>query len=276
MEIKNGINSIKTEIQNFKISHINNNKDNKKFLSIVDDNPNGKVVLNNLIRKNKKYQDLYELITLKTNNNNKEKILRGKRYLSEEKKSKNNSVTQLIKPKLSHIQQIKNLYNEIESFNNNHIRNLKSANSRMRNKSSSKQNIFDSLNIKTHFEKPLKTNRSNINMLENEKKNNFINLKKVNQMSQKNLLKNTIPKPKKRKFNDNDVKNWINQEKYGNGYKDNFYNEKKLNISDLMAFTRNADFVGSKNKLITQKNNSYRNSREYSNDNNVNFFEILK
>ena len=60
------------------------------------------------IKKNKKYQDLYDLITLKTNNNNKEKILREKRYLSEEKKSKNNSVTQLIKPKLSHIQQIKN------------------------------------------------------------------------------------------------------------------------------------------------------------------------
>ena len=50
---------------------------------------NGKEVLNNLIKKNKKYEDIYNLITLKTNNDNKQKILRGKRILSEDKKTNN-------------------------------------------------------------------------------------------------------------------------------------------------------------------------------------------
>ena len=270
MKQKNGLNSITNEINNFENLHI---LINKKHCPIEKLKSNGKEVLNNLIKKNKKYEDIYNLITLKTNNNNKQKILRGKRLLSEDKRInniKNKNLSYQINENKNHIKQIQNLFNEIELFQNSNMKNLRNTHSKSKNKSLTKKNIFDSLNINTHFERPLTSNRSNINLLGKDKKSTFNNLNINNKDNQKNVIKSKIPKPNKKIFNDNEVKKWINQEKYGNGYNDNFYNEKKLNISNLMSFTRNTQFGNLKRNYSngSSKNLSVRN---YNN----NYLEIL-
>ena len=272
MKQKNGLNSITNEINNFENLHI---LVNKKHYPMEKLKSNGKEVLNNLIKKNKKYEDIYNLITLKTNNDNKQKILRGKRILSEDKKTnnkKNQNKSYQINENKNHIQQIKNLFNEIESFQNLNNKNLKISHSKIKAKSLSKKNIFDSLNINTHFERPLTSNRNNIDLLVKDKKSTFNNLNINNKDNKKKIIKSKIPKPNKKIFNDNEVKKWINQEKYGNGYNDNFYNEKKLNISNLMSFTRNPEFINLKrNYSSSSKNLSLHNNNIYFDKENFPF-----
>ena len=270
MKQKNGLNSITNEINNFENLHI---LINKKHCPIEKLKSNGKEVLNNLIQKNKKYEDIYNLITLKTNNDNKQKILRGKRLLSEDKKAnnkKNQNLSYQINENKNHIKQIQNLFNEIELFQNSNMKNLRNTHSKSKNKSLTKKNIFDSLNINTHFERPLTSNRSNINLLGKDKKSTFNNLNINNKDNQQNVIKSKIPKPNKKIFNDNEVKKWINQEKYGNGYNDNFYNEKKLNISNLMSFTRNTQF-GNLKRNYSNGSSKNLSGRNYNN----NYLEIL-
>ena len=260
MKYKNGFYSLRSEKNNFDNILIRN----KKVLTYLESKyKNGKEILDNLIQRNKKYKDIYNLLTLKSNNENNENKLKGKRILSEPKNNKinfNETNSNLINNKdfhlktQEHMEQIKNLYNEIQLLQNINNKknkynfvNLKSNNNR--NNSSSKKNIFDSLNIKTSFEnidKPLKTNKSNINLI-NKNNNPLIQLKKVN-FSQKNILNSSLPKKKVKKFDENDIKRWINNEKYGLN-NDNFYNEKILNKSNIMSFTRNAGSLKLKRNL---------------------------
>ena len=262
MKYKNGFYSVRSEKNNFDNLMIRN----KKVLSYLESkSKNGKEVLDNLIKRNKKYKDIYNLLTLKSNNENNENKLKGKRILSEPKDKKtniNNNESNFTNNKnynsktQEHMEQIKNLFHEIQLLKNMNNKqnkysfvNIKNNNNNYNRNSISKKNIFDSLNIKTsveNLEKPLKTNKSNINLI-NKNNNPLIQLKKVN-FSQKNILNSSLPKKKVKKFDENDIKRWINNEKYGLN-NDNFYNEKILNKSNIMSFTRNAGSLKLKRNL---------------------------
>ena len=87
MKYKNGFYSVRSEKNNFDNLMIRN----KKVLSYLESkSKNGKEVLDNLIKRNKKYKDIYNLLTLKSNNENNENKLKGKRILSEPKDKKTN------------------------------------------------------------------------------------------------------------------------------------------------------------------------------------------
>ena len=282
MKYKNGFYSLRSEKNNFDNILIRN----KKVLTYLESKyKNGKEILDNLIQRNKKYKDIYNLLTLKSNNENNENKLKGKRILSEPKNNKinfNETNSNLINNKdfhlktQEHMEQIKNLYNEIQLLQNINKKqnkysfiNLKSNNNNRKN--SSKKNIFDSLNIKTSFEnidKPLKTNKSNINLI--SKNNTLIQLKKIN-FSQKNLLNSSLPKKIKKKLDENDIKIWINNEKFGLNY-NNFYDEKISNKSNIMSFTRNAGSLNLKRNLSTKNyslvQNLNDNSKEIQNPKN--------
>ena len=281
MKYKNGFYSLRSEKNNFDNILIRN----KKVLTYLESKyKNGKEILDNLIQRNKKYKDIYNLLTLKSNNENNENKLKGKRILSEPKNNKinfNETNSNLINNKdfhlktQEHMEQIKNLYNEIQLLQNINNKknkynfvNLKSNNNR---NNSTKKNIFDSLNIKTSFEnidKPLKTNKSNINLI--SKNNTLIQLKKIN-FSQKNLLNSSLPKKIKKKLDENDIKIWINNEKFGLNY-NNFYDEKISNKSNIMSFTRNAGSLNLKRNLSTKNyslvQNLNDNSKEIQNPKN--------
>ena len=272
MKYKNGFYSLRSEKNNFDNILIRN----KKVLTYLESKyKNGKEILDNLIQRNKKYKDIYNLLTLKSNNENNENKLKGKRILSEPKNNKinfNETNSNLINNKdfhlktQEHMEQIKNLYNEIQLLQNINNKknkynfvNLKSN----RNNSSSKKNIFDSLNIKTSFEnidKPLKTNKSNINLI--SKNNTLIQLKKIN-FSQKNLLNSSLPK-KTKKFDEKDIKRWINNEKYGLNNNDKFY---ELNTSNLKSFTRNVGAINLKRNFSTKNYNIEQNLNDNTKEN---------
>lgn len=282
MKYKNGFYSLRSEKNNFDNILIRN----KKVLTYLDSKyKNGKEILDNLIQRNKKYKDIYNLLTLKSNNENNENKLKGKRILSEPKNNKinfNETNSNLINNKdfhlktQEHMEQIKNLYHEIQLLQNINKKqnkysfiNLKNNNNNRNN--STKKNIFDSLNIKTSFEnidKPLKTNKSNINLI--SKNNTLIQLKKIN-FSQKNLLNSSLPKKIKKKLDENDIKIWINNEKFGLNY-NNFYDEKISNKSNIMSFTRNAGSLNLKRNLSTKNyslvQNLNDNSKEIQNPKN--------
>ena len=282
MKYKNGFYSLRSEKNNFDNILIRN----KKVLTYLESKyKNGKEILDNLIQRNKKYKDIYNLLTLKSNNENNENKLKGKRILSEPKNNKinfNETNSNLINNKdfhlktQEHMEQIKNLYHEIQLLQNINKKqnkysfiNLKNNNNNRNN--STKKNIFDSLNIKTSFEnidKPLKTNKSNINLI--SKNNTLIQLKKIN-FSQKNLLNSSLPKKIKKKLDENDIKIWINNEKFGLNYT-NFYDEKISNKSNIMSFTRNAGSLNLKRNLSTKNyslvQNLNDNSKEIQNPKN--------
>ncbi len=284
MKYKNGFYSVRSEKNNFDNLMIRN----KKVLSYLESkSKNGKEVLDNLIKRNKKYKDIYNLLTLKSNNENNENKLKGKRILSEPKDKKtniNNNESNFTNNKnynsktQEHMEQIKNLFHEIQLLKNMNNKqnkysfvNIKNNNNNYNRNSISKKNIFDSLNIKTsveNLEKPLKTNKSNINLI--SKNNTLIQLKKIN-FSQKNLLNSSLPKKIKKKLDENDIKIWINNEKFGLNY-NNFYDEKISNKSNIMSFTRNAGSLNLKRNLSTKNyslvQNLNDNSKEIQNPKN--------
>ena len=280
MKYKNGFYSVRSEKNNFDNLMIRN----KKVLSYLESkSKNGKEVLDNLIKRNKKYKDIYNLLTLKSNNENNENKLKGKRILSEPKDKKtniNNNESNFTNNKnynsktQEHMEQIKNLFHEIQLLKNMNNKqnkysfvNIKNNNNNYNRNSISKKNIFDSLNIKTsveNLEKPLKTNKSNINLI-NKNNNPLIQLKKVN-FSQKNILNSSLPKKKVKKFDENDIKRWINNEKYGLN-NDNFYNEKILNKSNIMSFTRNAGSLKLKRNLSLINYSLVQNLNDNTNEN---------
>ncbi len=280
MKYKNGFYSVRSEKNNFDNLMIRN----KKVLSYLESkSKNGKEVLDNLIKRNKKYKDIYNLLTLKSNNENNENKLKGKRILSEPKDKKtniNNNESNFTNNKnynsktQEHMEQIKNLFHEIQLLKNMNNKqnkysfvNIKNNNNNYNRNNISKKNIFDSLNIKTsveNLEKPLKTNKSNINLI-NKNNNPLIQLKKVN-FSQKNILNSSLPKKKVKKFDENDIKRWINNEKYGLN-NDNFYNEKILNKSNIMSFTRNAGSLKLKRNLSLINYSLVQNLNDNTNEN---------
>ena len=95
------------------------------------------------------------------------------------------------------------------------------------------------------------------------KNNTLIQLKKIN-FSQKNLLNSSLPK-KTKKFDENDIKRWINNEKYGLNNNDKFL--MKLNTSNLKSFTRNVGALNLKRNLSTKNYSLVQNLNDNTKEN---------
>lgn len=247
---------------------------NYKLGIIEDENKYSMRSLVNLVKRNKKYEDVYNLINLKNNRENNRNILTDLRCFSERKINNTGNVNKT-KINESHLVKIKKLYKEIESFNNNNNNmNILKGNNMKKKVNKSKKNIFDSLNIITHFDRPLNSNRSNINMLRQEKNKNLIESKKTS-ISQLNILKDYNIPSRKKKFDENDIKKWINHEKYGTGNINNFYDEQKLNISYLMSFNNNIETSNLKRNFSSNKNKLNHNlNGNYFENKNINSYKI--
>ena len=262
-----------------------NNLSFKKILAMKNLNFDGKNKLDNLIKKNKKYKDIYNLIERKELNDNS--YIRGNKVYSQEKKNYNEREISSYNSKLDKItkeEKMNSIYNEINSLKKiGNISTYVDYRNLKRNGSSNKS-IFDDLNIE--IPKALKSNKSNVNINKRENDNSLINYRKIN-MSHKNLLKknqsslksnnkNYIPKTRRKKNDEKDIKNWIDQEK--NSFKKNFinFNEKKVNFSNFdnineCKFTKN--LKSKRNGIFQYYNNDYFQNELSTFESNLNKYK---
>ena len=262
-----------------------NNLSFKKILAMKNLNFDGKNKLDNLIKKNKKYKDIYNLIERKEFNDNS--YIRGNKVYSQEKKNYNEREISSYNSKLDKItkeEKMNSIYNEINSLKKiGNISTYVDCRNLKRNGSSNKS-IFDDLNIE--IPKSLKSNKSNVNINKRENDNSLINYRKIN-MSHKNLLKknqsslksnnkNYIPKTRRKKYDEKDIKNWIDQEK--NSFRKNFinFNEKKVNFSNFdnineCKFTKN--LKSKRNGIFQYYNNDYFQNELSTFESNLNKYK---
>ena len=262
-----------------------NNLSFKKILAMKNLNFDGKNKLDNLIKKNKKYKDIYNLIERKELNDNS--YIRGNKVYSQEKKNYNEREISSYNSKLDKItkeEKMNSIYNEINSLKKiGNISTYVDCRNLKRNGSSNKS-IFDDLNIE--IPKALKSNKSNVNINKRENDNSLINYRKIN-MSHKNLLKknqsslksnnkNYIPKTRRKKYDEKDIKNWIDQEK--NSFRKNFinFNEKKVNFSNFdnineCKFTKN--LKSKRNGIFQYYNNDYFQNELSTFESNLNKYK---
>ena len=262
-----------------------NNLSFKKILAMKNLNFDGKNKLDNLIKKNKKYKDIYNLIERKELNDNS--YIRGNKVYSQEKKNYNEREISSYNSKLDKItkeEKMNSIYNEINSLKKiGNISTYVDCRNLKRNGSSNKS-IFDDLNIE--IPKSLKSNKSNVNINKRENDNSLINYRKIN-MSHKNLLKknqsslksnnnNYIPKTRRKKYDEKDIKNWIDQEK--NSFRKNFinFNEKKVNFSNFdnineCKFTKN--LKSKRNGIFQYYNNDYFQNELSTFESNLNKYK---
>ena len=119
MNKKNGIFSVRSEINKFDDTCLNGNK-KILFMNELDDKR--KHILENLVKKNQKYQDLYDMIDTKNLilRNMENSYIIEKRVFSEKKKNPIKDDLKVFNEKRkakNKEQKIKNLFTEIESFN---------------------------------------------------------------------------------------------------------------------------------------------------------------
>ena len=262
-----------------------NNLSFKKILAMKNLNFDGKNKLDNLIKKNKKYKDIYNLIERKEFNDNS--YIRGNKVYSQEKKNDNEREIFSYNSKLDKItkeEKMNTIYDEINSLKKiGNISTYVNCRNLKRNGSSNKS-IFDDLNIE--IPKSLKSNKSNVNINKREKDNSLINYRKIN-MSHKNLLKknqsslksnnnNYIPKTRRKKYDEKDIKNWIDQEK--NSFRKNFinFNENKVNFSNFdnineCKFTKN--LKSKRNGIFQYYNNDYFQNELSTFESNLNKYK---
>ena len=262
-----------------------NNLSFKKILAMKNLNFDGKNKLDNLIKKNKKYKDIYNLIERKELNDNS--YIRGNKVYSQEKKNYNEREISSYNSKLDKItkeEKMNTIYDEINSLKKiGNISTYVDCRNLKRNGSSNKS-IFDDLNIE--IPKALKSNKSNVNINKRENDNSLINYRKIN-MSHKNLLKknqsslksnnkNYIPKTRRKKYDEKDIKNWIDQEK--NSFRKNFinFNENKVNFSNFdnineCKFTKN--LKSKRNGIFQYYNNDYFQNELSTFESNLNKYK---
>ena len=251
----------------------------KKIYALKNFNSNKKPILDNLIKKNKKYKDIYNLIKRQNNVNNNNSI-KGKRVYSEDKLNSNDNEIYSYDTKFDNQtkeEKIKSIYDEIQLLKN--INNIN--NNYIESNNISKKAIFDSLNIE--LPKTLRTNKSNVNIIENNQNENnkLVNLKQIN-MSQKNIFnyqnnsiksiyKNLIPE---KKFNEKEIKKWIEQEKNSNRNNEKYYNENNLDIFNSNSLSRNSNLPYFNSLSKSKKNgNSFIYSNNYF-ENELSIFEF--
>jgi hypothetical protein len=219
----NGDNVVKGEINQFDDSVMNRNKQ-ILYMNELDDER--KQILENLIKKNRKYQDVYDMIDRRNHfKRNIENIyIIEKRVFSERGKNNIQGDIRSIKEqrkKINKEKKFKNLYNEIESLNNGSV-------------DFSRQNNLN-LNIKPNNVYSINVNNIEINKYNNNKKN-IIQLKKDKNLfpkPPKNFLKSNnyilLNTNKNKNLSENEIKKWIMNEKYNLNDKESFYGNESTN-----------------------------------------------
>ena len=253
----NGDNVVKGEINQFDDSVMNRNKQ-ILYMNELDDER--KQILENLIKKNRKYQDVYDMIDRRNHfKRNIENIyIIEKRVFSERGKNNIQGDIRSIKEqrkKINKEKKFKNLYNEIESLNNGSV-------------DFSRQNNLN-LNIKPTNVYSIYANNFEINKYNNNKKN-IIQLKKDKNLfpkPPKNFLKSNnyilLNTNKNKNLSENEIKKWIMNEKYNLNDKFPFYGSENKYNSNFVDFSKSS---------IREKYKSKKNIKsimDYSND----FFE---
>jgi len=253
----NGDNVVKGEINQFDDSVMNRNKQ-ILYMNELDDER--KQILENLIKKNRKYQDVYDMIDRRNHfKRNIENIyIIEKRVFSERGKNNIQGDIRSIKEqrkKINKEKKFKNLYNEIESLNNGSV-------------DFSRQNNLN-LNIKPNNVYSINVNNIEINKYNNNKKN-IIQLKKDKNLfpkPPKNFLKSNnyilLNTNKNKNLSENEIKKWIMNEKYNLNDKFPFYGSENKYNSNFVDFSKSS---------IREKYKSKKNIKsimDYSND----FFE---
>ena len=253
----NGDNVVKGEINQFDDSVMNRNKQ-ILYMNELDDER--KQILENLIKKNRKYQDVYDMIDRRNHfKRNIENIyIIEKRVFSERGKNNIQGDIRSIKEqrkKINKEKKFKNLYNEIESLNNGSV-------------DFSRQNNLN-LNIKPTNVYSIYVNNFEINKYNNNKKN-IIQLKKDKNLfpkPPKNFLKSNnyilLNTNKNKNLSENEIKKWIMNEKYNLNDKFPFYGSENKYNSNFVDFSKSS---------IREKYKSKKNIKsimDYSND----FFE---
>ncbi len=255
----NGDNVVKGDINQFDDVVMNKNK---KILYMNELDDERKQILENLIKKNPKYQDVYDMIDRRnyfTRNIDNIYIIE-KRVFSERGKNNIKGDIRSIKEqrkKINKEQKFKKLYNEIESLNNKSF-------------DVSKQNNLN-VNIKqTNIYSLYKNNFENNKFNDNKKP--VVQLKKDNNLfpKPKNFLKSKhhilLNINKNKNLSENEIKKWIMNEKYNLNDKESFYGSESTNNSNFVDFSKSSNKENNKNK--TKKN--IKSIMYYSND----FFEI--
>ncbi len=253
----NGDNVVKGEINQFDDSVMNRNKQ-ILYMNELDDER--KQILENLLKKNRKYQDVYDMIDRRNHfKRNIENIyIIEKRVFSERGKNNIQGDIRSIKEqrkKINKEKKFKNLYNEIESLNNGSV-------------DFSRQNNLN-LNIKPNNVYSINVNNIEINKYNNNKKN-IIQLKKDKNLfpkPPKNFLKSNnyilLNTNKNKNLSENEIKKWIMNEKYNLNDKFPFYGSENKYNSNFVHFSKSS---------IREKYKSKKNIKsimDYSND----FFE---
>ncbi len=253
----NGDNVVKGEINQFDDSVMNRNKQ-ILYMNELDDER--KQILENLLKKNRKYQDVYDMIDRRNHfKRNIENIyIIEKRVFSERGKNNIQGDIRSIKEqrkKINKEKKFKNLYNEIESLNNGSV-------------DFSRQNNLN-LNIKPNNVYSINVNNIEINKYNNNKKN-IIQLKKDKNLfpkPPKNFLKSNnyilLNTNKNKNLSENEIKKWIMNEKYNLNDKFPFYGSENKYNSNFVDFSKSS---------IREKYKSKKNIKsimDYSND----FFE---
>ena len=260
---KNENKTVKRDINQFD-DYIMNGSKKILYMNELDDER--KHILDNLLKKNQKYQDVLNMID--TNNyytrNKKNAFIIERRIFSERKKKFIQDEIHSLKEKRKTInkeQKIKKLYDEIDSLQ------------KKDNYDFSKQNTINTINtINSINNKPTNIFSFYLSNIDNKNNNkNKIQLRKNHFRKNQQLF--TIPKNflkldkyssfnfnKTKDLNDNDIKKWIKNEKY---------NKKEplfKSYSNYLDFSKNTFSIENKNK----NKKKYKSIIYYSND----FFEV--
>ena len=254
----NGDNVVKGDVNQFDDVVMNKNK---KILYMNELDEERKQILDNLLKKNPKYQDVYDMIDRKNHfRRNVENIyIIEKRVFSERGKNNIEGDIKSIKEKRKKINKqlkFKNLYNEIESLNHGSFDFSRQNNLNFNNKSTNIYSIY-------------------MNNFENNKYNNnkkyIIQLKKDKTLfpKSKNFFKRNnyilLNNNKNKNLSENEIKKWIMNEKYHLNDKEHFYGNESTNNSNFVDFSKNSN--NENNKYKAKKN--IKPIIYYSND----FFE---
>ena len=264
MNKKNGSFSVRSEINKFDDTCLNGNK-KILFMNELDDKR--KHILENLVKKNQKYQDLYDMIDTKNLilRNMENSYIIEKRVFSEKKKNPIKDDLKVFNEKRkakNKEQKIKNLFTEIESFNKKGTKENFDSYSK---KSINIKPINNVFTLYKNFEKNYQYHNDKSN---NNSKYELKNLKRNNNNSQ--IL---FPKPnffktqktlinynnKTKNLNEDDVKKWIMNEKF--------------NLNEPIYYNSNSQFLNFSKNKNQEKNKNKKNVKSiiyYSND----FFDL--
>jgi hypothetical protein len=240
MNKKNGSFSVRSEINKFDDTCLNGNK---KILFMNELDEKRKHILENLVKKNQKYQDLYDMIDTKNLilRNMENSYIIEKRVFSEKKKNPIKDDLKVFNEKRkakNKEQKIKNLFTEIESFNKKETKenfdnySKKNINIKPINNVFSLYKNFEK-NYQYHNDKSKNNSKYELKNLKRNNNNSQILFPKPNFFKTQKTLINYNNKTKN--LNEEDVKKWIMNEKF--------------NLNEPIYYNSNSQFLNfSKNK----------------------------